>query len=77
VEELVLRTPKPEKLLADRDEVIEEMLCGWSVTEILASHDIPVPKIVDYSVENDILGRHTYLISANNKNHSLVKFFER
>jgi hypothetical protein len=57
VENLVLRTPKPERLLTARDAVIAEILSGWSITEVLASHDIPVPKIVGYSVEDDILGR--------------------
>jgi hypothetical protein len=57
VEKLVLRTPRPERLLTARDAVVEEILSGWSIAEVLASHGIPVPKIVGYSIEDDILGR--------------------
>jgi hypothetical protein len=58
VEKLVLRMPKPKKLLDDRDQVIQEMFCGIGITELLESHGIQAPTIIGYSIRDDnLLGR--------------------
>jgi hypothetical protein len=57
VENLVLRMPKPKKLLDNRDQVIQEMFCGIGIMELLISHGIQAPTIIGYSIEDDILGR--------------------